>query len=96
MALTKAQIAETIAGKNGFAKNKSIQVVEDLLEIIKQTLESGEDLLVSGFGKFCVKTKKQRRGESEKNRGRLKVKIASHMHDGKITSCQPSNPPSIN
>ncbi len=64
MALTKAQIAETLAEKNGFAKNKSVQIVEDLIEIIKRTLESGEDVLISGFGKFCVKTKGQRRGRN--------------------------------
>ncbi len=46
MALTKAQIAETLAEKNGFAKNKSIEIVEDLIEIIKRTLESGEDVLI--------------------------------------------------
>jgi integration host factor subunit alpha len=34
------------------------------LEIIKRTLESGEDVLVSGFGKFCVKTKRERRGRN--------------------------------
>jgi len=64
MALTKAQIAETLAEKNGFAKNKSVQIVEDLIEIIKRTLESGEDVLISGFGKFCVKTKGVRRGRN--------------------------------
>ncbi len=57
MTLTKAQIAEMIAEQNGFAKNKSIAIVENLIEIIKHTPESGEDVLVSGFGKFCVKEK---------------------------------------
>jgi integration host factor subunit alpha len=64
MALTKAQIVELIAEQNGFAKNKSIELVENLLEIIKRTLESGEDVLVSGFGKFCVKNKGKRRGRN--------------------------------
>jgi integration host factor subunit alpha len=59
--LNKPQI---IAEQNGFAKNKSIEIVENLLEIIKHALESGEDVLVSGFGKFCVKTKGQRRGRN--------------------------------
>jgi integration host factor subunit alpha len=49
MALTKAQIVEMIAEQNGFAKNKNIELVENLLEIIKRTLENGEDVRVSGF-----------------------------------------------
>jgi integration host factor subunit alpha len=64
MTLTKAQIIEMIAEQNGFAKNKNIELVENLLEIIKRTLENGEDVLVSGFGKFCVKNKGKRRGRN--------------------------------
>jgi len=64
MTLTKAQLAEIIAEQNGFAKNKSIEIVENLLDIIKQTLAGGEDVLVSGFGKFCVKQKGPRRGRN--------------------------------
>ena len=64
MTLTKAQIIEMIAEQNGFGKNKSIEIVENLIEIIKRTLVSGEDVLVSGFGKFCVKNKGQRRGRN--------------------------------
>ncbi|UCH22810.1 MAG: integration host factor subunit alpha [Deltaproteobacteria bacterium] len=64
MTLTKADIIESIAKKNGYTKNKSTETVETLLEIIKRTLESGEDVLVSGFGKFCVKEKKERRGRN--------------------------------
>jgi integration host factor subunit alpha len=64
MALTKAQIVEMIAEQNGFAKNKNIELVENLLEIIKRTLENGEDVRVSGFGKFCVKNKGKRRGRN--------------------------------
>jgi integration host factor subunit alpha len=64
MTLTKAQIIEMIAEQNGFAKNKSIEIVENLIEIIKRTLVSGEDVLVSGFGKFCVKNKGKRRGRN--------------------------------
>ena len=64
MTLTKAQIIEMIAEQNGFAKNRSIEIVENLIEIIKRTLVSGEDVLVSGFGKFCVKNKGKRRGRN--------------------------------
>jgi integration host factor subunit alpha len=64
MTLTKAQIVEIIAEQNGFAKNKSIEIVENLIEIIKRSLVSGEDVLVSGFGKFSVKEKGRRRGRN--------------------------------
>jgi integration host factor subunit alpha len=64
MTLTKAQIAEALAKKNGYSKKQSFDTVENLLEIIKRTLESGEDVLVSGFGKFCVKKKHERRGRN--------------------------------
>jgi integration host factor subunit alpha len=64
MTLTKAQIIEEISNKDGFTKKKSIEIVETLLEIIKSTLESGDDVLISGFGKFCVKKKKERRGRN--------------------------------
>lgn len=64
MALTKADIIKAIAEQNGYTKNKSIKTVEALLEIIKRALASGEDVLVSGFGRFCVKEKKERRGRN--------------------------------
>lgn len=64
MTLTKAQIIEEISNKDGFTKKKSIEIVETLIDIIKSTLESGDDVLISGFGKFCVKKKKERRGRN--------------------------------
>jgi len=62
MTLTKIQIVEAIAEQNGLPKTKTTGIVETLLEILKKSLESGEDVLISGFGKFCVKKKKERRG----------------------------------
>lgn len=64
MTLTKAQIVETLSEQNGYTRAQSADTVETLLEIIKKTLESGEDVLVSGFGKFCVKEKRQRKGRN--------------------------------
>jgi len=64
MALTKADIIEVVYKEIGLPKNRCTELVETLLEIIKGTLESGEDVLISGFGKFCVKEKKQRRGRN--------------------------------
>ena len=64
MALTKIQIVESIHNQIGLPKNKSTEIVETLLEVIKSTLESGEDVLISGFGKFCVKEKAERKGRN--------------------------------
>ena len=64
MTLTKAHIAQALAEQNGYPNRQSFNTVENLLEIIKRTLESGEDVMISGFGKFCVKEKKQRKGRN--------------------------------
>lgn len=63
MALTKNKIVERV-NDLGFTKKKSVDIVESLLEIIKRSLENDEDVLVSGFGKFCVKQKERRRGRN--------------------------------
>ena len=64
MTLTKAMIVDAIHEQLGYPKNKSAEMLETLLELIKSTLEKGEDVLISGFGKFCVKAKNQRRGRN--------------------------------
>ena len=64
MTLTKANIVDSIHNELGFPKNRSAELIEILLEQIKNTLEGGEDVLISGFGKFCVKSKKARRGRN--------------------------------
>ena len=64
MSLTKAQIVENIQEQTGLTKIKATETVETLLEIIKLSLSTGENVLVSGFGKFCVKDKKRRKGRN--------------------------------
>jgi integration host factor subunit alpha len=64
MALTKHDIVEQIQAGLGFPKNKSVDIAETLLEIMKSTMASGDDILISGFGKFCVKAKKERKGRN--------------------------------
>jgi len=63
MVLTKSDIAVKVHDL-GFTKKSAVNTVESLLEIIKQALASGDDILVSGFGKFCVKNKSARRGRN--------------------------------
>jgi integration host factor subunit alpha len=62
--LTKADIIAAIQTENGYFLQKSADTVETLIEIIKRTVETGEDVLVSGFGKFQVRDKKQRKGRN--------------------------------
>ncbi len=64
MTLTKASIIETVSAKNGWTAKQSSEYIDLLLEIMTNTLASGEDLLISGFGKFSVKEKRERRGRN--------------------------------
>lgn len=64
MTLTKAHIVENLFAQNIFTKTESAQIIETLFEIIKQSLEKNEDVLVSGFGKFSIRRKNQRRGRN--------------------------------
>ena len=64
MALTKIEIVNSIADQIGFTRKKSTETVEILLELIKSSLESGDDVMISNFGKFCVKEKGERRGRN--------------------------------
>jgi integration host factor subunit alpha len=63
MAVTKDDIVARIH-EVGFSKKQAVDFVEALIEIIKANLEKGDDVLISGFGKFCVKRKNQRRGRN--------------------------------
>ena len=62
--LTKAHIVEAVAEASGYTRNKSFEIVEILFELIKAALESGDDVMISGFGRFCVKEKAKRRGRN--------------------------------
>jgi integration host factor subunit alpha len=87
MTLTKAQIVDLIHEELPFPKNKSTEVVEGLIEIIKRTLAEGEDVLISGFGKFCVKDKRERRGRNPATGNDLileKRKVVTFKCSGKL------------
>ena len=64
MALTKSDVVEKVVDKTGFTRKDSVAVVESLLEIIKGSLAQGEDVLISGFGKFGVRDKQARKGRN--------------------------------
>jgi integration host factor subunit alpha len=64
MTLTKARLVDSLFNKTDISMQEAAAIVESVLEIIKQTLASGEDVMISGFGKFIVKEKKKRRGRN--------------------------------
>ena len=64
MSITKAHLVESIHNQLGLPQNKSVQALESILEIIKKTLVNGEDVMITGFGKFYVKEKRERRGRN--------------------------------
>ena len=64
MTVTKTDLTASIRNRLDLPKIQASLLIESLLENIKKTLTSGEDILISGFGKFCVKDKKTRRGRN--------------------------------
>jgi integration host factor subunit alpha len=62
--LNKAIIVESAHNQLGISKKKCSKLTETLLEIIKSTLASGEDVLITGFGKFNIKNKRERKGRN--------------------------------
>ena len=87
MTLTKIKIVESVQNQTGFPRNRSLEIVETLLEIIKSTLASGDDVLVSGFGKFCVKEKKERKGRNPATGGDMMLKerkVVTFKYSGKL------------
>ena len=68
MALTKNHIVDALNAELKLPKTKSMELVESILETVKKTLENGEDVLISGFGKFSLKSKHERRGRNPQTR----------------------------
>ncbi|MBF0468031.1 MAG: integration host factor subunit alpha [Desulfamplus sp.] len=64
MALTKTDITEKIQLNLNLSRTTAYNIMEDFLKIIKDSLANGEDVMISGFGKFCVNEKKSRKGRN--------------------------------
>jgi integration host factor subunit alpha len=71
MALAKADIAQKIANDCGFLKGEAQEIVDKLLETVKATLVAGEDVMISGFGKWSVREKRARRGTNPQTGERM-------------------------
>ena len=64
MALTKTIITEKIQDNLDLPRTDTHEIMEEFLEIIKETIEKGEDVMINGFGKFCVSEKQARKGRN--------------------------------
>ena len=74
MALTKIDIADMLYEHIGLAKNGCIRIVENFFDIIKSELEKGNPVMISGFGKWTVKTKRERKGRNPQTGEVLSIK----------------------
>jgi integration host factor subunit alpha len=73
MAITKEKLTILLQDRLGISRQESRQLVERFFKIMKDTLTQGEDLLVSGFGKFSVRQKKARRGRNPQTKESLTI-----------------------
>ena len=64
MSLTKIDIIDSIYEKLGIPKKECVSIVESIFTIIKEDLDQGNDVMISGFGKWTVKVKKKRKGRN--------------------------------
>ncbi|MBW2148162.1 MAG: integration host factor subunit alpha [Deltaproteobacteria bacterium] len=71
--MTKADIVEKVHEKVGFSKKESAEIVELVLEIVKETLTNGEKIKISGFGNFVIREKKPRRGRNPKTGDEIEI-----------------------
>jgi len=64
MALTKSDLIDSVSSESGFTRKQSTDIVETIISTMKDTLATGEDVLISGFGKLCIKHKAERKGRN--------------------------------
>ncbi len=64
MSLTKIEIIDSVYEKLGIPRKECVRIVESLFEIIKDDLGNGNDVMISGFGKWTVKAKRKRKGRN--------------------------------
>jgi len=90
MAVTKASIVEELHEMFqyfGYDRKRTFDIVETLIEIIKRDLEQGNDVLISGFGKFCVRDKKARKGRNPATGESMTItprRIVTFKYSGKL------------
>lgn len=75
--MTKAELVEKVYEKAGGVKKDSADLVELVFDIMKTTLESGENLKISGFGNFEVKQKADRKGRNPQTGEQITISARS-------------------
>ena len=73
MTMTKADVVKIICEKMGFGLKESTEIVDQVFEILKETLESGEKIKISGFGNFVVRQKRPRKGRNPQTGGEIVI-----------------------
>jgi integration host factor subunit alpha len=71
--MTKAEIVEQIYEKVGFSKRESADIVDTVFDVMKETLERGEKIKISGFGNFVVRSKRERIGRNPHTREAITI-----------------------
>jgi integration host factor subunit alpha len=73
MSMTKAELVKIICEKTGFTVQESAESVEQVFEIMKEAIEKGEKIKISGFGNFVVREKRPRKGRNPKTGEELMI-----------------------
>ena len=77
--MTKADIVSSVYEKVGFSKKEAVRVVETIFDIVKEALERGEKVKISGFGNFVVRKKRTRRGRNPQTGGDIEISARKIM-----------------
>ena len=83
--MTKADMIDVIYEEIGFSKRESAKITETMLEIIKETLERGENVKLSGFGSFNIQHKRARLGRNPQTGESITISAR------RVLSFKPSN-----
>jgi len=73
MAMTKAELVSIVTEKFSFSRQESVQIVDQVFQILKETLERGEKVKISGFGNFITREKRARKGRNPKTGKELMI-----------------------
>jgi integration host factor subunit alpha len=103
-AMTKADIIESVYKKVGFSKKESAEIVEMVFDTVKETLERGEKIKISGFGNFIVRDKKARVGRNPQTGKEIEIsarrvltfrasQVLKNVLNGLDEAGQPLKPP---
>ena len=71
--MTKADIVETIYEKVGFSRKESADIVDLVFDLLKETLENGDKIKISGFGNFVVREKRPRKGRNPQTGDEIQI-----------------------